>query len=362
MSLTAEGCRARQGKLVEVLESERLDAAIISDRMHVLYFSGRHVDPNHASALLIDRTGRATLVSSSEPTDLAIDAYIPYVPSHLATMHSRQHEEVAEALEPAVSPGSYGADKGGGVSCITELGGDGVTDITPAIVRLRKSKWPDEVEALRASIRITEVMYETALDVVAPGADEMVVYSEILAAATREGGRFLEAFGNDFRANAIGGSPRRREMQAGELYVLDAGPKLNGYHADNCRTFAVDGSPSEAQMKVWTRIDSLFAILEDAIRPGVDPKDVFKLADEYLTWEGFEGMIHHLGHGVGLRPHEAPELNPNYDTVFEEGDFFTMEPGLYSDELKAGMRLEENYLVTADGIERLTRFPRSLTR
>ena len=104
-------------------------------------------------------------------------------------------------------------------------------------------------------------------------------------------------------------------------------------------------------MKTWSRIDSLFAILEDAIRPGVDPKEMFILADEYLRWEGFSGMIHHLGHGIGLRVHETPELNPRYDAIFEEGDVITVEPGLYSEELKAGIRLEENYLVTTDGVE-----------
>lgn len=115
-------------------------------------------------------------------------------------------------------------------------------------------------------------------------------------------------------------------------------------------------------MKAWSRIDSLFAILEEAIRPGVDPKDLFQLANEYFRWEGFPGMIHHLGHGIGLRAHESPELNPNYHAIFEEGDVITMEPGLYSEDLKAGIRLEENYLVTADGVEKLTSFPRDLIR
>ena len=61
---------------------------------------------------------------------------------------------------------------------------------------------------------------------------------------------------------------------------------------------------------------------------------------------------HHLGHGFGLFPHEGPHLNARWDDVFEEGDVFTAEPGLYTDELRAGIRLEQNYVVTA-GLERL---------
>ena len=66
---------------------------------------------------------------------------------------------------------------------------------------------------------------------------------------------------------------------------------------------------------------------------------------------------HHLGHGIGLAPHEGPHLNPNWDDVFEVGDVFTAEPGLYDPtRLKAGMRLENDYLVTEQGVELLTPF------
>ena len=69
---------------------------------------------------------------------------------------------------------------------------------------------------------------------------------------------------------------------------------------------------------------------------------------------------HHLGHGVGLAPHEAPHLNPNWDDTFQAGDFFTAEPGLYHEELRAGMRLEQNYVVTDSGVKLLTDWPLEL--
>jgi Xaa-Pro aminopeptidase len=362
MKLTAQGCRGRQKKLAEILEDSDLDGAIISDRSHVYYFTGWLCNGHHSAAALLHRDGKATLVTSAEPEELAIDEHLHYDADKFCTMHSRQHEAVADALNPAVSPGRYGADLGGGIACIAALGGEKLADLNSEIVGLRRKKWPDEVDAIRDSIRITDIMYDTALNVIQPGADEVDVFAEILAQSTRAAGEFLEMFGNDFQSNAGGGPPRRRRMEAGELYILDSGPKLHGYHADNCRTFAVDGSPTDAQMKAWDRIDSLFPILEDAIRPGVDPKDVFNLANDYLSWEEFAGMTHHLGHAIGLCAHEGPELNPQYDAIFEEGNVFTMEPGLYSDELKGGIRLEENYLVTASGVEKLTGFPRDLTR
>ncbi|MEM1305442.1 MAG: M24 family metallopeptidase, partial [Planctomycetota bacterium] len=57
---------------------------------------------------------------------------------------------------------------------------------------------------------------------------------------------------------------------------------------------------------------------------------------------------------------EGPHLNPNWDDVFEPGDFFTVEPGLYHEDLRHGIRLEQNYVVTETGVELLTDWPLGL--
>jgi Xaa-Pro aminopeptidase len=67
-----------------------------------------------------------------------------------------------------------------------------------------------------------------------------------------------------------------------------------------------------------------------------------------------------LGHGVGLAPHEGPHLNPYWDDTLAEGDFLAVEPGLYHDDLRVGLRLEQNFLVTASGVELLTDWPLDL--
>lgn len=362
MKLTIEGCRQRQQRLCEVLEERGLDGALISRREHVNYFTGFLHHRYHAAAAYLTRSGVVTLVGDGVAADaVAADEIVPYEAGRFYTMHSTQFEEVAEKLAAAV-PASVraGADLGGGSACVAALGGAEVTDLTGEIYRLRKCKLPDEVDAIRDCIAVTDAMYRAAKEAIAPGADEIEVFAHIRAEATKKAGRDLEHFGNDFRANDFGGTPRRRPMAAGELYILDAGPSVDGYFADNCRTFAVDRAPTEAQMKAWERLDALFAEIEAAVRPGVRAAAVYALAHERLSGDGFEGLVHHLGHGLGMAPHETPELNPQYDAIFEVGDVYTMEPGLYAPELKAGMRLEENYLLTEKGPERLTSFPRAL--
>ena len=362
MRLTREGCRQRQKKLVEILEEERLDGAVISRREHVYYLTGFLHSRYHAAALFLDRNGRVTLVGADVPEEVAADEIVPYEAGFNATMHSRQFEAVAEKLRASM-PGKkkkLGADMGGGIACVAALAGEEAVDLTRALYQMRKRKLPDEVDAIRAAVGVTEVMYAAAKQAIHPGADEIEVFAHVRAEATRAAGEDLEHFGNDFRANDPGGAPRRRRMAAGELYILDAGPSLHGYFADNCRTFSVDRSPTERQIAAWERIDALFPILEEAVRPGMAASELFRIADEYLRREVGGGLVHHLGHGIGLAPHESPQLNPAFDAVFEVGDLFTMEPGVYSEELKAGIRLEENYLLTEEGLEKLTSFPRSL--
>ena len=82
--------------------------------------------------------------------------------------------------------------------------------------------------------------------------------------------------------------------------------------------------------------------------------------DDHLKHERGVGMTHHLGHGIGLQAHEFPHLNPKWDDVLEEGEVVTAEPGQYGPELAAGIRLENAYLVTKTGVERLIDFPMDL--
>lgn len=361
MKLTANGCRERQDRLRAVLDVRHLAGAIISRRDLVYYFTGFHCNRHHASAALIGVDGKTTLVCATAPAVSTVEEVILYEDAYFATMHSHQFETVAEKLSPAVHPGGhFGADLGGGVACITHLGGPEVEDLTSDIRSMRQRKLSDEIDAIRAAIKVTDVMYTAAREAIQSNVDELEVFTAIRSAAVSFAGEELEHFGNDFRSNDAGGLPRRRRMREGELYILDAGPCLHGYFADNCRTFLVGCSPSPAQQEAWEIIDSLFPIIEAAVKPGIEAREVYGIAHRYLNRDGFEGLVHHLGHGIGLAPHEAPELNPHYRATFEVGDVFTMEPGLYGPALKAGIRLEENYLLKSDGVHKLTSFPRGL--
>ena len=66
---------------------------------------------------------------------------------------------------------------------------------------------------------------------------------------------------------------------------------------------------------------------------------------------------HHAGHGIGHNGHEAPRIIPGTNDIFEVGDVFTLEPGVYSTALQGGIRLEDNYVVREAGLENLFDYP-----
>jgi Xaa-Pro aminopeptidase len=235
-----------------------------------------------------------------------------------------------------------------------------VCDIEPELWKLRRAKDPDELAMIRRAVACSEAMYARAREIIEPGITELEVFNQLQSAAVEVAGEPITAQGNDYQCNSPGGPPRPRAAQAGELFILDLGPGYRGYWADNCRTFAVDGKPTDQQHQAWTAIVTALETVEATVRPGVSCKELYTQIQSMLDEERPGWFSHHLGHGFGLFPHEGPHLNPHWDDVFAEGDVFTAEPGLYGPGLNAGIRLEQNYRVSADGIERLTSYPLDL--
>ena len=178
-------------------------------------------------------------------------------------------------------------------------------DVEPDLYRLRRRKDPDELARIKRAIAATAAMYARAREIVMPGINELDVFSELQAAAVRVCGELLTGTGNDYASGHRGGPPRNRKIEAGELYILDLGPAYRGYYSDNCRVIAVNREPTKLQRKAWEQVVSSFTIIEEMVKPGVRCRDLFTAVRTFLhknkPWE-FE---HHLGHGIGLFPHEA---------------------------------------------------------
>lgn len=371
-TLTPEGCRLRQKRLIAVLEQAGADHAILTRSEHVQYLTGFR--PHHLmlAAIVLDTNGHCLLVAPNViPDGVSADAVVTYEAQWHSTLRQDQHLEIARVLSEALMQcGGRGkcvaveSSRFGPHLQLAERIGKSktVVDIEKQLWHMRRRKDPDELQMIRRAVDCTHAMYQRAREIIEPGVSELEVFSQLQTAAVEIACEPLTGTGNDYRCGSSGGPPRSRLIESGELYILDLGPAYRGYYADNCRTFAVNQRPTDAQQSAWEQIVAVLEMVSRMVCPGVRCRDVFQEAQSMLDeyWPG--AFSHHLGHGIGLFPHEGPHLNPNtgWNDTFEEGDVFTAEPGLYTPELRAGIRLEENYLVTADGVEQLTRFPLEL--
>jgi Xaa-Pro dipeptidase len=356
--LSLDACRQRQARLRQHLAEARLDAALVMDSRHIHYLcgywrGGRVLTP---AALLVTTDGRAILVAPSMGADLpAVENLYTYVADRIGTLVEDLYAGLIGVLRPHLTGiRALGTD---GAPLSPALDMPQTRSITPLLQKMRRTKDPDEIVMLRTAIDGCSAAYSRARELLNPGATEVQLYAGMLSAAIEAVGEPLTDFGNDFQCGALGSLPRNRQIEAGETAIFDVGVVYRGYSADLCRTFVVGGEPTGAQTTAHRRVLQALEYVEAAIRPGVRCKAVYQ--EVYAMLEGFQGCTfpHHLGHGIGLSAHEAPRLNPHWDDTFQIGDVFTAEPGLYGDTLRAGIRVEQNYVVTSNGLERLSHFP-----
>lgn len=360
-------CRERQRRLLAEIQRLALDGVLVTSTAHVQWLTGVRFGWLFEPAAVLRADGTCLLVAPHDVAEPhAADKLLVYVAKRHSTVGLDQREQAAVVLGRELAAGSQGRWGVEFSTCpphlLGLLGGhvQGAVNIDPVLWQLRRRKLADEIDLLRRAIAATGQMYAHAREIVRPGVNELDVFNALQGVAVRALGEPLTGTGNDYACGARGGPPRDRLTRAGELYILDLGPAYRGYFADTSRTLAVDGQPTDAQFAAWERVVQVFSLIERMVRPGLRCREVFAAAQDLLDAYMPGSFNHHLGHGIGLFPHEAPHLNPNWDEVFEEGDVFTAEPGLYAAELRVGMRLENDYLVTASGVELLSDFPLQL--
>jgi Xaa-Pro aminopeptidase len=344
-----------------------VELAVLTCRETIQWLTGALVRPPYEPAAVIQSDGKVTLVLPERQVGevAAVDERIGYPAKLHSTMIDDHRESSSATLKKALSniPQRVAVEFATLSPHLLFLaeGGKTLANIGPVVFQLRRKKDHDELALMRRANDANRAMYERAREIVQPGIHELEVYNELHAAAVRTLGEPLTYFGQDFRCGARGGLPRNRAIEAGELYILDLGVGFRGYYSDNARTLAVGGQPSAEQQRAWAAVHSVFARVEQTVRPGVSCRALYESVRQQLAH--FEPWVfnHHLGHGVGLAAHEGPHLNPYWDDQFAEGDYFTVEPGLYHEELRYGVRLEQNYLVIPGGIESLTQWPLDLT-
>ena len=231
------------------------------------------------------------------------------------------------------------------------------------ISSLRLHKTPAEIAALREAIRRSEAALEATLAQVRIGMTETAVEAILLRELFFAGCDGL-SFDPIVAAGGNAAKPHAKArpdyaIKAGDALLFDFGGRFRHFNADITRTFFV-GHVSDHDRAFYDTVLAANTRGREISKPGLTASELDDAVCKVLENSQFAAFKRHkTGHGLGLDVHEAPQIMRGNDQILEPGMVFTIEPGLYR-EGEAGVRIEDNVVITEAGSECLTAFPREL--
>jgi Xaa-Pro aminopeptidase len=353
---------ARQKKLRERLASTGLDALLVSHLPNIRYLCGF---TGSAGLLLVAETGSVFFTDVRYDTQgreevkdakvviarkVLLNALAEWVGSRRKRSRSwtigieSEHLTVAERKRLAdVLP-----------SCVR------LRSAPPLVERVRMVKDADELEKVRAAVRLGATLFDRTLEVLRPGIKETEVAAEMEYAARRAGASemsFPTIIASGARSALPHGRASGQPIPPGAFVVCDFGVILAGYCSDQTRTVWVgpaSGASAKSARRAYEAVREAQEAAVAAVRPGVSVGEVDAAARKVLRKAGLgRYFTHSTGHGVGLEIHEAPRVAAGQKELLQPGMVITIEPGVYFPG-KWGVRIEDMVAVNEGGCEVLT--------
>jgi Xaa-Pro dipeptidase len=232
-----------------------------------------------------------------------------------------------------------------------------------ALEDLRLRKEPDEIEAMRQAVRIAQDALTATFPAIHAGVSEREIASELMLQLLRAGSDpefpFAPIVSSGPNSANPHAAPSDRKLRTGDLLVIDWGASSGGYVSDITRTFAIGQIETELR-QIYDIVSQANAEGREAARPGIPAGMVDRAAREVIDQAGYGPYFtHRTGHGLGMEGHEHPYIFAENQRILETGMAFTVEPGIYLPG-RNGVRIEDDVVITADGAESLSDFPREL--
>jgi len=355
----------RVARLRRRLAERGLDALLVTQPFNVRYLTGY----TGSNGLAVVRTG------DSGPNRFLTDfRYLTQAALQVDAAFERQVDqgeliEVAARLLPADGVGRVGFDD----THVTvsehvrmeALSGDGVELVAAggAVEELRAVKEVEEIERIRAAAALIDDVFEWVVERGVVGHTERDLAADLEREMMRRGAEepsfrsIVAAADNSALPHA---EPRDVAIPADTLLTIDMGARLDGYCSDCTRTFATGAVDDDARA-VYELVRRAQEAGLQALRAGPKGREVDAVARAVIEEGGHgERFGHGLGHGVGLEVHERPRLGQLTGVIpLEAGHVVTVEPGVYLPG-RWGVRIEDLTVVTDDGCEVLSHFPKEL--
>ncbi|WP_391116399.1 M24 family metallopeptidase [Psychrobacillus sp. L3] len=355
-------------KIQSYLQSNNIDAAFITTPDNVFYFTGFRSNPHERllgvlifkeatpfiicpqmevpDALAAGWTGD---IVGHQDTENAWDIVVHTIQSHIGTINTLAIEKAHLSVERQ--------------EAIQErIASIQISRIDEKINELRVIKSEDELVNMRKAAELADYAVEVGCKEIAEGKTELEILNAI-ELAVKEKGASQMAFDTMVlsgpKTASPHGVPGDRKIQKGDLVLFDLGVIYNGYCSDITRTVAF-GEPSAEKREVYETVRRAEEAAVNAVKPGITAMALDKIARDVITEAGYgEYFTHRLGHGLGISVHEFPSITGVNEMKLETGMVFTIEPGIYHPEI-TGVRIEDDVVVTEDGVEVLTKFPKEL--
>ncbi|MFA1820839.1 M24 family metallopeptidase [Virgibacillus oceani] len=319
-------------------------------------------------------------MEKSHAEEYAVIDYVHHYPEYPGLKHPMEYlKEVLitygfQTKKMGVDAKGYSSAKGYEGPVITDLVNvKKIVSLKGEVERIRYIKSSDELELIKESARWGNLAHNLLVKYTKEGTREMEVESRATSEATKA---MFETLGHNYRpygnpAHAFyrgqigphSAFPHSQNQNAlfkrGYNVVSQAAADVWGYKSELERTMFIQ-EVSEKQEKFFTHMFNAQEIAFQTIKPGIPASKVEEEVQHYYKENGLtQYVLHHTGHNMGLLNHEAPFFDLGDHTILEPGMVFSVEPGLYVEGLGA-FRHSDTIVITDDGIEKVTYYPRDL--
>jgi Xaa-Pro aminopeptidase len=347
---------ARTDRLVGLLEQRGLDSLVVTNLVNVRYLTG------------FTGTNGACVVTRDDRVFITDFRYVERAEAEVRGYERVRGERDLLADAAALLRGRAGFDdvhtsvRTHGK--LAESIGEGVELVAAGglVEDLREVKDEGEVAAMREAAGLADGVYQYIVERGLAGRTELAVARDA-EREMRERGAEDPSFPTIVAAGPNGAlphhDPRDVEIPRDTLVVIDMGARVDGYCSDCTRTFAT-GALSDEAVGVYELVRRAQEEARVAVRAGAGCREVDAVARDVIEAAGHgERFGHGLGHGVGLEIHEGPRLAKTAEGELRAGAAVTVEPGVYLPGA-FGVRIEDLVVVTDDGCDVLTGFPKDL--
>lgn len=242
--------------------------------------------------------------------------------------------------------------------------------VAPILSKLRTIKSKPEIELLQQACNITEKAFRRVLKFVKPGVKEYEIEAEFAHEFLRNGSHgfaYEPIIASGANSCVLHYIENNRSCKAGDVLLLDVGAEYANYNADMTRTLPVNGKFTKRQKEVYNAVLRVKRAAYQLLRPGVVYFDYHKEVQQVMEREliklklidradlknqhpdkplFMKYFMHGTGHHLGLDVHDTG----NMFAKMKEGMVWTVEPGIYIREEGLGIRLENNVVITKNGL------------